>query len=235
LMPVPLIIAAVILILTCWLLWSQVIGAGWWPTPMTAVRRMLELAELKEDDILYDLGSGDGRIVIEAAKRYGVRGVGIEVDPLRVAVSRLNVRRKGVQSLVTIVHGDLFKQSLEGASVVTLFLTQKTNQKLKQRLLELRNGARIVTHTWTLEGWTPVLADRKERVYLYVVNFPTDGDTIKAAIGERKEKMELGSLLPELPNSGLTNHEGSPLVTTNLVESQHRNQRILETTSLGRQ
>jgi hypothetical protein len=92
----PLLLIVVILVLAGLVLWTQAIGAGWWPTPMKAVRRMLELVELKEDDTLYDLGSGDGRIVIEAAKKYGARGVGIEADSLRVAVSRLIVRLKGV-------------------------------------------------------------------------------------------------------------------------------------------
>lgn len=169
-MPAPLLLIAVTLILAGLILWTQAIGAGWWPTPMKAVRKMLELAELKEDDTLYDLGSGDGRIVIEAAKRYGAKGVGIEADPLRVAVSRLIVRLKGVHGLVTIVHGNLFRESISEASVVTLFLTQKTNRRLKQRLLELRDGARIVTYTWTLEGWTPALSDERAKVYVYVVN-----------------------------------------------------------------
>jgi predicted RNA methylase len=137
---------------------------------MKAVRRMLELAELKEGDTLYDLGSGDGRIVIEAARRYGVRGVGIEADPLRVAVSRLIVRLKGVQGLVTIVRGNFFRESIAEANVVTLYLTQKTNRRLRQRLLELRDGARVVTYTWTLDGWMPALSDERKRVYLYVVN-----------------------------------------------------------------
>ncbi len=137
---------------------------------MKAVRKMLELAELKEDDVLYDLGSGDGRIVIEAARRYGAKGVGIEADPLRVAVSRLIVRLKGARGLVTIVCGNFFRESIAEANVVTLFLTQKTNSRLKQRLLELRDGTRIVTHTWTFEGWTPAVSDERERIYVYVVN-----------------------------------------------------------------
>jgi SAM-dependent methyltransferase len=166
----PLLLSVVVLILACWVLWTQAIGAGWAPTPMKAVRRMLELAELKDGDTLYDLGSGDGRIVIEAARRYGARGVGIEADPLRVAVSRLIVRLKGVHGLVTIVRGNLFRESIAEASVVTLYLTQKTNRRLKQRLLELRDGTRIATYTWTLEGWTPALSDERGKVYLYVVN-----------------------------------------------------------------
>ena len=168
--PVLLLLIAVILVLVCWAMWTQAIGAGWVPASMSAVRRMLELAELKEDDTLYDLGSGDGRIVIEAARRYGTRGVGIEVDPLRVAVSRLIVRLKGVQGLVTIVRGNFFSESIAEASVVTLFLTQKTNRRLKQRLFELRDGTRIITHTWTLEGWTPAQSDEREKAYVYVVN-----------------------------------------------------------------
>ena len=164
-----LLLAIVIMALAGWALWTQAIGAGWWPTPMKAVRRMLELAELKEDDRLYDLGSGDGRILIEAARMYGVRGVGIEVDPLRVAMSRLIVRLRGAQGLVTIVHGNFFRESIAEASVVTLFLTQKTNRRLKQKLLELRDGTRIVTHNWTFEGWALAQTDERERVYLYVV------------------------------------------------------------------
>lgn len=166
----PLLLSAVILGLACSALWTQAIGAGWEPTPMKAVRKMLELADLKEGDTLYDLGSGDGRIVIEAARRYGARGVGIEADPLRVTVSRLIVRLKGVQGLVTIIRGNFFRESIADASVVTLFLRQKTNSRLKQKLLDLRDGTRIVTYTWTLEGWTPALSDEKERVHVYVVN-----------------------------------------------------------------
>jgi cyclopropane fatty-acyl-phospholipid synthase-like methyltransferase len=98
---------------------------------MKTVRKMLELAEVKEDDTLYDHGSGDGRIVIEAARRYRARGVGIEADPLRVAVSRLIVRLKGARGLVKIVHGKFFRESIAEASVVTLFLRQKTNRRLK--------------------------------------------------------------------------------------------------------
>lgn len=170
LIPALLLLIAVTLILSGSVLWTQAIGAGWGPTPMKAVRKMLELAELKEDDTVYDLGSGDGRIVIEAAKRYGARGVGIEADPLRVAVSRLIVRLKGVRGLVTIVRGNFFRESFAEASVVTLFLRQKTNRRLKQKLLELREGTRIVTYTWTIDGWTPALSDERRKVHMYVVN-----------------------------------------------------------------
>ena len=166
----PLLLSVVVLILACSALWTQAIGAAWAPTPMKAVGRMLELAELKEDDTLYDLGTGDGRIVIEAARRYGARGVGIEADLLRVAVSRLIVRLKGVHGLVTIVRGNFFSESIAEASVVTLYLRRKTNRRLKQRLLELRDGARIVTYTWKIEGWTPASSDEREKVYLYVVD-----------------------------------------------------------------
>jgi hypothetical protein len=80
------------------------------------------------------------------------------------------VRLKGVQGLVTIVRGNFFSESIAEASVVTLFLTQKTNRRLKQRLFELRDGTRIITHTWTLEGWTPAQSDEREKAYVYVVN-----------------------------------------------------------------
>lgn len=152
-----------------WLFWTQFIGAGWTPTPGKVVNRMLEFADLKDGDILYDLGCGDGRIAIRAAKKYGVRAVGIEVDIFRVGLSRLMVRLNGVGDKVKIVQKNLFNVDLSEASVVTVFLTQKSNHRLKAKLLALPPGTRVVTHIWTFDGWEPTLADKKLKAFLYVV------------------------------------------------------------------
>jgi precorrin-6B methylase 2 len=152
-----------------WMLWAQLIGAAWTPTPNDVVDRMLGLAGLKEDDVLYDLGCGDGRIVIRAAKKYGVRAVGVEADVFRVTFARSMARVKGVADRVKIVRRNLFDVDLSEATVVTIFLTHKSNQRLKPKLLALPPGSRIVTHVWKFDGWEPSAADSKLKAYLYVV------------------------------------------------------------------
>jgi precorrin-6B methylase 2 len=151
-------------------MWPLVIGAAWTPTSRMVVRRMLEMAEVDCRDIVYDLGSGDGRIVIEATKRHQAKAVGIEADPLRVFWSRLMIIVLGVHHLVKIVWGNIFHQDISEATVVTLFLLQKTNQKLKPKLQqELKPGTRIVSYWWDFSGWVPTQVDKKERIYMYVM------------------------------------------------------------------
>jgi cyclopropane fatty-acyl-phospholipid synthase-like methyltransferase len=159
----------VLALVIVWLGWSQFIGAGWSPTPRDVVERMLEFAKPTDSDILYDLGSGDGRIVIMAAKKYGAKAVGVEVDPLRVWLSRLLVRVNGVEDKVRIVKMNIFDVDLSPATIVSMFLTQKTNQRLKPRLLELKTGTRVVTHTWTFSDWSPKQEDLRLKAYLFVV------------------------------------------------------------------
>ena len=126
------------------------------PTWQPVVYEMLELAEVTPDDVVYDLGSGDGRIVVIAAQKYGARGVGIEIDPKLVAASRAVAREVGLEGQVTFIEGDLFTADLSGATVVTLYLSTTINRKLEPRLRrELRPGTRIVSHQFPLGGWTP--------------------------------------------------------------------------------
>ncbi|MFO0950323.1 MAG: class I SAM-dependent methyltransferase [Isosphaeraceae bacterium] len=127
----------------------------YWPTPPEVVAKMLELADLKPDDVLYDLGCGDGRIVIEAAKRYGVRSVGYDIDPKRVAQSLENVRKAGVSHLVTIRKQDIFQVDLSRASVVTMYLLPELNVRLKPQLARLRPGSRVVSHAFDMRGAKP--------------------------------------------------------------------------------
>lgn len=117
------------------------------PTPMPVVERMLQLAAIQPGEILYDLGCGDGRIVIEGARRHGARGVGIDLDPARVAEARTNVGRAGLDDEVAIRQGDLFETDLSPADVVTLYLLPEINVRLRPILWrDLRVGARVVSH-----------------------------------------------------------------------------------------
>jgi uncharacterized protein (TIGR03000 family) len=127
------------------------------PTPQDVVEKMLELAEVKKGDVVYDLGCGDGRIVVTAAKKYGVRGLGVDLDPERVKDSLANVKKEGVEKLVEIRQGDVFKVDVSPASVVTLYLLPEVNLKLRPTLLkQLKPGSRIVSHDFDMGDWTPL-------------------------------------------------------------------------------
>lgn len=126
------------------------------PTPQPVVEEMLELANVQEGDVLYDLGSGDGRFPITAARLHGIRAVGIDIDPKLVAQARENAREAGVEHLVTFHEADLFESDISEASVVTLYLLETLNEKLRPKLLsELRPGSRIVSHSFTMGDWEP--------------------------------------------------------------------------------
>ena len=126
------------------------------PTWEPVVYQMLELAKVTRDDVVYDLGSGDGRIVILAAQKYGARGVGIEIDPKLVAISRQVARDAQVADRVTFIEGDLFTADLSKATVVTLFLSPSVNNELEAKLRrELKRGTRIVSHQFPIGRWKP--------------------------------------------------------------------------------
>ncbi|HEY9631966.1 MAG TPA: class I SAM-dependent methyltransferase [Coleofasciculaceae cyanobacterium] len=126
------------------------------PTPNEVVIEMLKLANVTGDDILYDLGSGDGRIPITAAQKFGTRGIGVEINPKLVEESRANAEKAGVADRVKFLQQDLFKTDLSDATVVTLFLMSHVNLKLRPKLIgELKPGTRIVSHTFHLGEWKP--------------------------------------------------------------------------------
>jgi len=141
------------------------------PTPMPVVDGMLRLAGVGPKDVVYDLGSGDGRIVIAAAKR-GARGVGIELDPSLVAESTRAAKTAGVASRVQFIEGDIFRTDVSAASVVTLYLLSEINERLRPKLLrELKPGARIVSHRFRMGDWEPdrSLKVNGEDVWLWLV------------------------------------------------------------------
>jgi ribosomal protein L11 methylase PrmA len=129
------------------------------PTPQEVVEDMLRLVNVKKGDVLYDLGSGDGRIPITAAKLYGVRAVGIDIDPQRIAEAQENAKKAGVTHLVEFRQADLFMSDFREATVVTLYLLPELNVKLRPRLWqELKPGTRIVSHQFDMGDWK---ADKK--------------------------------------------------------------------------
>lgn len=121
-----------------------------------AIVAMLKLADIKPSDVVYDLGCGDGRIVIAAAKKFGTRGVGVDIDPVRIREANENAKKAGVEKLVRFEEKDLFQADIHDASVVMLFLLNSVNLKLRPKLLqELKPGTRIVSNTFDMGDWKP--------------------------------------------------------------------------------
>jgi SAM-dependent methyltransferase len=132
------------------------------PTPNDVVDKMLELAKVTAKDVVYDLGCGDGRIVITAAQKYGARAVGIDIDPRRIAEATANAKAARVTDKVRFIEGDLFEADIGEATVVTLYLLTRLNEKLKPKLLkDLRPGTRVVSHAFDMGDWAP---ERKAQV-----------------------------------------------------------------------
>jgi SAM-dependent methyltransferase len=126
------------------------------PTPEEVVDQMLRLAGVGPNDVVYDLGSGDGRIVIAAAKRFGARGVGIDLDPALVAQATRNAAQAGVADRVRFLEGDIFEADISQATVVTLYLLTSINERLRPKLLrELKPGTRVVSHQFRMGDWQP--------------------------------------------------------------------------------
>jgi ribosomal protein L11 methylase PrmA len=130
------------------------------PTPQEVVERMLTLAKVGKDDVVYDLGCGDGRIIITAAQKFGARGVGVDIDPVRIAESNANAKIAGVTGRVTFRLQDALKTDVSEATVVTLYLLSSSNLKLRPMLTaQLKPGARIVAHAFSMGDWSPETVD----------------------------------------------------------------------------
>jgi hypothetical protein len=151
-------------------IWTVPLGAGWEPTSRRKVRKMLEMSGAGPSDVVYDLGSGDGRIVVEAARRFHTRAVGIEADPFRVVFSQLMISLLHLEGQAEIIWGNFFRVDLSKATIVTTFLSQGANRKLESKLMaELKPGTRVVSYEWTFDGWTPTARDADNHLSLYVM------------------------------------------------------------------
>jgi SAM-dependent methyltransferase len=159
----------------------------WLPTPDAMVTRMLQAAKTSRDDLVYDLGAGDGRIPIAAAKEFGAKAVGIEYDRDLAALARRNAERAGVADRVTIIQGDVFKEDFSRATVVTLYLLPDLNQQLRPQILAMTPGTRVVSHQWDMGEWEAdaTLRAAGSEAFLWIVPAPVGGRWLLAADDDR--------------------------------------------------
>ena len=171
----------------------------WLPTPDAMVERMLLMARTTPADVVYDLGAGDGRLPIAAAKHFGATAVGIEYDGDLAALARRNAERAGVADKVTIVQGDIFKTDFSRATVVTLYLLPDLNQQLRPQLLALRPGTRVVSHAWDMGEWEPDATSRvgESEAFLWIVPARVEGRwALQDAGGFFAGELELSAAVP---------------------------------------
>lgn len=177
------------------------------PSPMPVVRAMLEFAGVGPNDVVYDLGSGDGRIPITAAREFGARGIGIEIDPALVSLSRKNARKAGVEGRVEFSVGDMYEADVRPATVVTLFLHPKPNLKLRPRLLsQLEPGSRVISYLWDMGDWKPDAVRTINKRHLYLWRIPD---------GERPRPVSLESQVCCAPLQGQSDFLTKPHVRRN--------------------
>jgi SAM-dependent methyltransferase len=146
------------------------------PTPMKVVERMLELAKVSRNDVVYDLGSGDGRIVIMAAQKFGAHAVGVELDPKLFRESSARIQKLGLGKRAKIIYGNMFEVNVHPATVMTLYLLPSVNDQIEPMLdKELRSGTRVVSHDFSMNGWDPVKTEQvtdeyggHHTLYLYI-------------------------------------------------------------------
>ena len=161
------IIAAITLVFQ---VYTTRFGAPWVPTSYKTIKKMLRLAEVKPGDKVYDLGCCYGRILVEAARSFGARSVGIEIDPIRFLYAKAKVLLLGLSTRVKVLMGNFFKINISEADVVTIYLLQETNVRLIDKFArELRPGTRIVSNTFTLPGFKLINFDKKLKVFVYTV------------------------------------------------------------------
>lgn len=145
-----------------------IFGAPWIPTRKVTIDKMLSIANIKPGETVYDLGAGDGRIIIAAARDFNAISFGIEVNPFLVLWTRLKVKSLNLEDHVKIIWGSFYKENLSKADVVTLYLWQGTNDKLREKLKkELRPSSRVVSYIFTFTGWVPSKVDEKYNISLY--------------------------------------------------------------------
>ena len=192
------------------------------PTPQEVVDRMLDMAKLTKDDFHIDLGSGDGRIVVTAAKR-GARSMGVDLNPTRIAEANENAKKAGVTDRVTFVQGNLFEQKIGEANVLTMYLLQSVNLQLRPRILaELRPGSRVVSHAFSMNEWEPDqhVNLNGRNLYLWIVPGKAEG-TWQAESGGRKFTLNLKQTFQKLTGTATVDGKSVPVtgrLTGNVIE-----------------
>lgn len=167
----------------------------WVPTKEHLVYEMLSAAKIQANDIVYDLGSGDGIIPIEAAKKFGVRAVGIEYNADLVELSKRNARRAGVENLVTLKRGDIFIEDFSSATILTLYLGENLNMKLKPRILSMKPGTRVVSNTFRMGSWIPdqtIKTASGDAAFLWIVPARIEGDwRVEGLPGAKESRLKI--------------------------------------------
>jgi SAM-dependent methyltransferase len=152
----------------------------WVPTPDAVVDEMMTLADVKPGDVVYDLGCGDGRLVIAAAKRGAAKAVGVDIDPERISQAREKAQKAGVADKVQFIEGDLFQMDFSDADVVALYLLPDLNLRLRPKLLALRPGTRIVSHAFDMGDWSPEVERLVDGRTVYAWHVPEHGQRVQA-------------------------------------------------------
>jgi SAM-dependent methyltransferase len=190
------------------------------PTPMPVVRALLELADVGPQDLVYDLGSGDGRIPITAATEFGARGVGIEIDPALVTQAQAKAREAGVEDKVEFRLGDMYAADVRSATVVTLFLHPGPNLKLREKLRsDLQPGSRVVSYVWDMGSWTPADVRRVNERRIFLWRIPSGPGLNTDPVSDCREGC---GATPKAPSSHVScmagphrkNSVGVPVVST---------------------
>jgi protein-L-isoaspartate O-methyltransferase len=192
------------------------------PTPPSVVKRMLELAQVGEDDFVLDLGSGDGRIAIAAARDFGARALGVDLDPQRIKEANENAAKAGVTDRVAFRQQNLFETSIKDAKVITMYLLSGVNLQLRPRLLEeLRPGTRLVSHAFSMGEWQPDVQERVDGrdVFLWIVPAKAAGQwTVRD--GSRNFTMQVEQSFQELKGSATIDGRSVPVVNAKLNGDQ---------------
>lgn len=180
-------------------------------TPVAVVERMLEMARVNESDALIDLGSGDGRIPIAAAKQYGTRGLGVDLDPERTREARKAAQAAGVSEQVTFRTEDLFDTDLSSATVISMYLFPEINLRLRPELLRLKPGTRIISHAFHMDDWTPERHDVVEGrdIFLWTVPARVEGLWNVSAAGYQRFVLRLWQQFDRLQGVAITQDERS--------------------------
>ena len=184
------------------------------PTPHEVVAAMLKVANVRRNDVLFDLGSGDGRIVIAAAKKYGTRGTGIDIDSVRVAEGRLGARKAGVANKAKFQRADLFETDLREATVVTLYLLPTLNVKLRPKLYaELKPGSRVVSHAFDMGSWKPdsTFMVGTSAVFYWVIPANVGGEWVLTAPGGKEYTLRLTQKFQHVEGTAELNGKNVPV------------------------
>lgn len=225
--------------------WGQFRGydVPYVPTPPEVVDAMLSLAAVRAGDVLYDLGCGDGRIVIAAAKRFGIKAAGIDIDPIRIEESEANAAAAGLEGKVRFVKQDIFEADFRDATVVTMYLLNSVNVRLRPKLLsELRPGTRLVSHSFEMGDWRPdktveistSYGDVRD-IHFWVVPANVSGRwDWEVAVGGRTRRVTLQAAQEFQDVSATATEDGRPLAVGGFVVSGDRVSFRADTTAEGR-